>query len=66
VQGFIDFYLNVDNATELVREVGYIPLPTGIIELAQQRFENQVFGSIYSGEGSQVGVTLEDLLRAEQ
>jgi phosphate transport system substrate-binding protein len=66
VQGFLDFYLNVDNATGLVREVGYIPLPTGIIELAQQRFENRVLGSIYGGEGSQVGVTLEDLLKAEQ
>lgn len=66
VQGFIDFYLNVDNATELVREVGYIPLPSNIIELAQQRFANRVPGSIYGGEGSQVGVTLEDLLKAEQ
>lgn len=66
VQGFLDFYLNVDNATELVREVGYVPLPASIIELAQQRFENRVPGSIYGGEGSQVGVTLEDLLKAEQ
>lgn len=66
VQGFIDFYLNVDNATNLVREVGYVPLPTSIIELAQQRFNNRVLGSIYGGEGSEVGVTLEDLLKAEQ
>jgi phosphate transport system substrate-binding protein len=66
VQGFVDFYLNVENATNLVREVGYVPLPASIIELAQGRFGNRVLGSIYGGEGSQVGVTLEDLLKAEQ
>jgi phosphate transport system substrate-binding protein len=65
VQGFVDFYLNLKNATTLVREVGYIPLPQGIIELAQGRFDNRVLGSIYGGEGSQVGVTLESLLKAE-
>lgn len=65
VQGFIDFYLNPENVTTLVREVGYVPLPQSIIALAQERFGNHVLGSIYDGEGSQVGVTLESLLKAE-
>jgi phosphate transport system substrate-binding protein len=49
-----------------VREVGYIPLPEAVIRLAQARFQNRKLGSIYGGAGSQVGVTLEDLLKAEQ
>jgi phosphate transport system substrate-binding protein len=66
VQAFINFYLDVPNATQLVREVGYIPLPEAVIRLAQARFQNRKLGSIYGGAGSQVGVTLEDLLKAEQ
>ncbi len=66
VQAFISFYLDAQNMTKLVREVGYIPLPESVIGLAQARFQNRKLGSIYAGGGSQVGVTLEDLLKAEQ
>ncbi len=66
VQAFIEFYLDVQNATQLVREVGYIPLPETIIRQAQARFQNRKLGSIFAGLGSQVGVTLEELLQAEE
>jgi len=66
VQNFVAFYLNPDNASTLVQEVGYVPLPENILKLAAERFEKRVTGSIYGGQGSQVGVTLEDLLKAEQ
>lgn len=66
VDAFIRFYLDPDNARTLVSEVGYIPLSDEVYELALQRFEQRITGSIFEGGGSQVGVTLTDLLRAEQ
>ncbi len=65
VDAFIHFYLNPENARAFVTEVGYIPLPDEVYALATKRFEDQVTGSIFGGGGSQVGVTLEDLLKAE-
>ena len=62
VQAFVDFYLQTENAQSLVAEVGYIPLPEGVYKLAQSRFANRTPGSVYGGGGSQVGVTLEELL----
>lgn len=63
VKEFIRFYLT--EAKNLVREVGYIPLTDELYELALKRFEEGVTGSIFAGEGSQVGVRLDDLLKAE-
>lgn len=64
LDAFIDFYM--DNAKVLSREVGYVPLTDEIYELAKKRYDNRVVGSIYGGGGSQVGVSLADLLAAEQ
>ncbi len=66
VQAFIDFYLNPENARPLVSEVGYVPLPEDILQLAQERFEERVTGSVFAGQGSQVGVGLDELLKREQ
>lgn len=63
LDAFIDFYM--ENAKALSREVGYIPLTDEIYELAKNRYDNRVVGSIYAGRGSQVGVSLADLLEAE-
>ena len=63
VREFIRFYL--DNAPQLVREVGYIPLPSDVYRLAVSRFENRKIGSIFEGKGSKVGVTLASLLSTE-
>lgn len=65
VEAFVRFYLDPENARALVREVGYIPLPDEVYQLALERFDNRVTGSVFVG-GSQVGVTLQDLLKAER
>ncbi|MGM0574515.1 MAG: PstS family phosphate ABC transporter substrate-binding protein [Myxococcota bacterium] len=63
VQGFVDFYLT--EAADLVREVGYVPLPEKTYGLAKERFDGRVTGSVFEGEGSKVGVTVEKLLSGE-
>jgi phosphate transport system substrate-binding protein len=64
VAAFVKFYLA--NAPELIEEVGYIPLPQRAYDLAQQRADNRVTGSLFAGKGSQVGVKIEDLLAQEE
>ncbi|MCS7313100.1 MAG: substrate-binding domain-containing protein, partial [Acidobacteria bacterium] len=66
VRAFIEFYLNPANARTLVREVGYIPLTDELYRLALRRFERRLYGSVFGGHGSQVGVSLRDLLLREQ
>ncbi len=60
---FVKYYL--ENAKKLVLDVGYIPLTDELYSLALQRYEKRVVGTVFK-EGAQVGLTLEDLLRAEQ
>jgi phosphate transport system substrate-binding protein len=60
---FIQYYLGAEGR-ELVRQVGYIPLPDRAYQLAQERFDRRVTGSVFSG-GSQIGVRIEDLLARE-
>jgi phosphate transport system substrate-binding protein len=62
VQAFIQFYL--EQAKTLSAEVGYVPLPDKAYELATARFTARKTGSMFAG-GSQVGVTIEQLLAAE-
>ncbi|BBM70153.1 PstS family phosphate ABC transporter substrate-binding protein [Rhodothermus marinus] len=64
VEAFVEFYLQ--HAAELAPEVGYVPLTAEAYELALERFRNRVTGSIFGGEGSQVGVRVVDLLRLER
>ena len=64
IQKFIAFYL--DKGPGLGGEVGYIALPADAYKLAKKRFESRVIGSLFGGKGSQVGVTIVDLLKKEQ
>jgi phosphate transport system substrate-binding protein len=61
VASFIDFYLTEGAA--LVKEVGYIPLPQEAYDLVHERFKATTTGSLFEG-GSQVGVTVEELLKS--
>jgi phosphate transport system substrate-binding protein len=64
VKELIEFYLQ--HAPELVAEVGYIPLPARAYELARTLVEARRTGSVFGGTGSQVNVSIEDLLSREQ
>ncbi len=64
VAEFVKFYLA--NALTMAKEVGYVPLSASIAKLSEERFNGRVFGSIFAGGGSQVGVSLEDLLKKEK
>jgi phosphate transport system substrate-binding protein len=48
VQAFVRFYL--EHAPALVGEVGYVPLPDEVYQLALDRFERKITGSAYTGE----------------
>jgi len=64
VTNFVKFYLA--NAATLVAEVGYIPLPERAYSIAQARVDARKTGSLFGGKGSQVGVSIDQLLEEEQ
>ena len=64
VAAFVKFFL--DNSVKLVPEVGYIPLPDRAYVLAHERVAARKTGSLFGGKGSQVGVSIEDILAKEQ
>lgn len=61
VQSFVNYYLN---NTDLVTEVGYVPLPAGAYTVARSNFEGRKLGSVFAGRET-VGVKIEELLRLE-
>lgn len=63
VAAFVEFYLK--QAEQLTKAVGYIPLPAKAYELAQERVQKRLVGSMFGEKGSQVGVKIEDLLAKE-
>ena len=64
VKGFIDFYFSKGAA--LVKEVGYVPLSDESYQLAKGHFDKRVPGTIFGKGGSQVGITIEQLLARER
>ncbi|MCM8819387.1 MAG: extracellular solute-binding protein, partial [Candidatus Omnitrophica bacterium] len=64
IKKFIEFYL--EEAKNLVTEVGYIPLPDEAYKAAAERFRKEIVGSVFGGKGAQVGVKIEELLRKEK
>ena len=63
VQQFADFMMTAENATTLVAEVGYVPLPDRAFELGRKKVAARKTGTYFSG-GSEVGVSIDDLLAA--
>ena len=62
VAAFVNFMNG--NAAALTQEVGFVPLKESTLKLAQARFEKREIGSLFVG-GSQVGVTLDELLKRQ-
>lgn len=60
VREFVTFYLK--NASKLAKEVGYVPLPQAVYDLALKRFENKVVGSAFYGKQTE-GVNLVERLK---
>lgn len=54
VVAFASFYLS--SSTELVADVGYIPLPPEILSISVKRFQQRVLGSIYSEDDQRFGI----------
>jgi len=63
VQRFVQMFFD---RPELAREVGYIELTPQIYDLARTHFADRKLGTAFGEGGSQVGVTLEELLARER
>jgi phosphate transport system substrate-binding protein len=60
VRDFIKFY--IDHAVQLVKEVGYVPLPTEVYQLAYQRMLDNKQGSMFENTTT-VGADLQKLMK---
>jgi phosphate transport system substrate-binding protein len=60
---FVDFYLTQGGA--LAEEVGYVPLGERGYQLVGEHFTARKTGSVFEHAGSQVGLTIEQLLARE-
>ena len=63
VQKFVESYFE---SQELMREVGYVELTPQISDLAKKHFAERKVGTAFGEGGSQVGLTLEQLLARER
>jgi phosphate transport system substrate-binding protein len=63
VQRFVGAYFT---SPALIREVGYVELTPQIYDLAKKHFAERKVGTAFGAGGSQVGLTLEQLLTREQ
>jgi len=60
VSEFVNYYLN--ESASLVEDVGYVAPPESAYKKVRERFENRVKGSMFGGEGSKIGVSIDELL----
>lgn len=64
VEAFVEFYLS--KCEEFVSKVGYVPLPSSAYRLARERVAARRTGSVFVGEGAEVGLSIEQLLERER
>lgn len=63
LEQFVAFYL--ERAAFVSLNVGYIPLTDQLYALVERRFQARTEGSLFHGEGAEVGVSVLDLLVKE-
>jgi phosphate transport system substrate-binding protein len=63
IQRFIEAYFS---SADLMREVGYVELTPELYDLAKGHFSQRRVGTAFGEGGSQVGMTLEQLLTREK
>jgi phosphate transport system substrate-binding protein len=63
VKAFVDYYLK--EGPWLIDQIGYMQLGDKGYELVRARFEKRVAGSLFAHGGSQVGLTIDQLLAQE-
>jgi phosphate transport system substrate-binding protein len=63
VADFVDFYL--ERSPDLAANVGYISLSDNAYALVRERFTARTTGSLFDGQGSKVGVTVDQLLAGD-
>ena len=61
VAKFVDFYMDPKNATKLVAEVGYVPLPVEALAQFKERVTKRQIGTGFTG--SKTGVSVEELIK---
>ncbi len=62
VDKFVKFYMT--QAPELVKAAKYVPLPSKVYALAQERLTNKTTGTVFEGH-SDIGLKIEDLFNKE-
>jgi phosphate transport system substrate-binding protein len=62
VREFVEFYLK--SASDLVKQVKYVPLPEKVYALGASRFKSGKVGTAFAGHAD-VGVTIDDLMKRE-
>jgi phosphate transport system substrate-binding protein len=58
VRGLVRAYLD-PATTQIVKRIGYMPLPLGTTLRVGQRFEDGTVGSVFGGRGAIVGITAD-------
>jgi phosphate transport system substrate-binding protein len=65
VQGFVESYLDPQQAPQLIQSVGYVPLPGQAYEMAMQDFEDRELGTAFAS-GAQTGTSIEALMKMKK
>ena len=61
IAAYAKFHLSEEGGQTLVRDVGYLPYPNRVYELAQARLDNGLTGTLFGGDNPQKGAVAEIL-----
>jgi phosphate transport system substrate-binding protein len=62
VKEFVEYYLK--NASKLVKEVKYVPLPASAYNTGLDHFKKKKLGTVFAGKGA-VGIKIDELMARE-